>query len=232
MKKKILLLCIIFVSLFMLSACGKTDAVKFKEEYEALNGTTSKSGSKIRELTIDENNPIIYKSADELVKMIEDKKSFVVYFGFAACPWCRSVLPTLFKVSNDLGLDKIYYVDVLEIRDTLELDSDNHPITKERGTDAYYKLLDLLNDVLDDYSMKDADGNPVDTSEKRIYAPNVVGIVNGKADKMTTGISSLQTDGYMELTEEMINETYEKFKCIVNCVLDSKAAACPLDKGC
>ena len=113
-----------------------------------------------------------------------------------------------------------------------EVDDNGNVVTKEEGSEAYYKLLELLNDVLDDYSMKDADGNPVDTSEKRIYAPNVVGIVNGKADKMTTGISSLQTDGYMELTEEMINETYEKFKCIVNCVLDSKAAACPLDKGC
>ncbi len=232
MRKRLLLLCILFISLFMLTACGKNDAIKFKEEYEALNGTTSKSGSKIRELTIDENNPIIYKTADEVVEMIENKETFVVYFGFAACPWCRSVLPTLFKVSNDLGLDKIYYVDVLDIRDTLELDSDNHPITKTKGTDAYYKLLDLLNDVLDDYSMKDANGNPIETNEKRIYAPNVLGIVNGKADKMTTGISSLQTDGYMDLTEEMTNETYEKFKCIVNCVLDSKSTTCSLDKGC
>jgi predicted bacteriocin transport accessory protein len=209
----------------MLTACGKNDAIKFKEEYEALNGTTSKSGSKIRELTIDENNPIIYKTADEVVEMIENKETFVVYFGFAACPWCRSVLPTLFKVSNDLGLDKIYYVDVLDIRDTLELDSDNHPITKTKGTDAYYKLLDLLNDVLDDYSMKDADGNPVDTSEKRIYAPNVVAISKGKALQLETGISDDLKDPYSKLTIKIKKYAYKKFDCLMDC-FEEESTSC------
>ncbi len=225
MRKRLLLLCILFISLFMLTACGKNDAIKFKEEYEALNGTTSKSGSKIRELTIDENNPIIYKTADEVVEMIENKETFVVYFGFAACPWCRSVLPTLFKVSNDLGLDKIYYVDVLDIRDTLELDSDNHPITKTKGTDAYYKLLDLLNDVLDDYSMKDADGNPVDTSEKRIYAPNVVAISKGKALQLETGISDDLKDPYSKLTIKIKKYAYKKFDCLMDC-FEEESTSC------
>lgn len=233
MKKKLLLLSLLIVSLFLFTACGKdSDAVKFKKEYEALNGTTSASGKTIRTLEIDKNNPIIYKSADEIVKMIENKETFMVYFGFASCPWCRSVLPTLFKVSKDLGLNEIYYVDVTGIRDTLEVDDNGKVVTKEEGSEAYYKLLELLNDALDDYSMKDKNGNSIDAHEKRIYAPNVVGIAKGKADKMTTGISSLQNDGYMELTDEMIKETYEKFECVVKCVLDNRSAACSLDKGC
>lgn len=233
MKKRILVFSLLLVSLFLFTACGKdSDATKFKEEYEALNGTTSASGKTIRTLEIDSDNPIIYKTADEVVKMMEKGDTFVVYFGFASCPWCRSVLPTLFKASKELGLDTIYYVDVTGIRDTLEVNESGEVVTKERGSDAYYKLLDLLNDVLSDYSLKDASGTSVDAHEKRIYAPNVVGIVNGKADKMTTGISSLQTDGYMDLTDEMKEETYEKFKCIINCVLDSRGASCSLDKGC
>ena len=217
----------------MFCGCGKdSDAIKFKEEYESLNGTTSKSGKVVREIIIDKDNPIIYKSAYEIVEMIENKETFVVYFGFPNCPWCRSVLPTLFDVAKDLKLDKIYYVDVLEIRDTLELNDKNELVTKTKGTDAYYKLLEYLDSVLSDYSMTDKDGKKIDTHEKRIYAPNVVGIVNGDAIELTTGISSLQTDGYMDLTEEMINETYNKFKCVINCVLDSEKNSCALNKAC
>ena len=59
----------------------------------------------------------------------------------------------------------------------------------------------------------------------------MVGIINGEADKLTTGISSLQTDGYMDLTEEMINETYNKFKCVIECVVNSNNT-CSLEKQC
>ena len=233
MKNKLISLGIIIVSLLLFAGCNKnSDALKFKEEYESLNGTTSASGKQIREIAIDKNNPVVYKTADDIVKMIEDKETFVVYFGFASCPWCRSVLPTLLDVIDDLKLDTLYYVDVTGIRDVLELNEKNELVTKTKGSDAYYKLLELLADVLSDYSMKDSNGKEIQTNEKRIYAPNVVGIVNGKADQMTTGISSLQTDGYMDLTEEMVNETYNKFKCVINCVLDGKNPTCSLDKAC
>ena len=234
MKKKLLFLSTIILSLFLLSACTdkNSDAYKFKNEYESLNGTKSDSGKEIREIAIDENNPVIYKTAEEIVEMIENNETFVVYFGFSKCPWCRSVLPTLLEVADDLKLTKLYYVDILEIRDVLELNEKNELVTKTKGSDAYYTLLELVDNVLDDYSMTDKNGKKIDTHEKRIYAPNVVGIVNGKADKMTTGISSLQTDAYMDLTEEMVNETYNKFKCVISCVLDNQKATCSLDKAC
>ena len=234
MKSKLLFLSTIIVSLLLLTACTdkNSDAYKFKQEYESLNGTTNSYGKQIREIAIEEENPVIYKIADEIVEMIKNNETFVVYFGFASCPWCRSVLPTLLSVSEDLGLKTLYYVDVTGIRDTLELNEKKELVTKTKGTDAYYKLLELLDNVLDNYSMKDDSGKDIDTHEKRIYAPNVVGIINGKAEKMTTGISSLQNDAYMDLTEEMVNETYEKFKCTISCVLDSTKTTCSLDKAC
>lgn len=231
MKNKVLFFATIFLMLFLVTGCGKSDAVKFKEEYESLNGTVSASGKEIRSITIDKDNPMIYKSADDIVKMIENKETFVVYFGFPACPWCRSVLPTLLDVSKDLGLDKIYYVDVLEIRDTLKVNDNKEVVVDKKGTDAYYKLLELLDNVLSDYNLSDSEGNKVETNEKRIYAPNVVGISNGKALELTTGISSLQTDGYMDLTDEMIKETEGLFRCVIKCVLDSNPT-CSIDKAC
>ena len=105
-------------------------------------------------------------------------------------------------------------------------------VDRGNGLTEYYSLDGKLLGIKRNGQYYDANGKKIDTHEKRIYAPNVVGIVNGKADKMTTGISSMQNDAYMDLTEEMINETYSKFECVINCVLDNKNATCPLDKAC
>ena len=105
MKKIIITISIIF-SIFLLTGCTKSDAEKFKEEYESINNKEI-YGNKARELNIDKNNNIVYKSDEEIVQMIKNKETFVVYFGFPKCPWCRSVLPSLLDVSSDLGLEKL-----------------------------------------------------------------------------------------------------------------------------
>ena len=129
-----------------------TDAYKFKNEYESVNDQETSSGKKIRNLTIADNNPFVYKTPEELVNMIEDKKTFVVYFGFSTCPWCRSVIDSLVDASLEKEVKKIYYVDVKEIRDTFELNDNNEAVRTKEGTEAYYKLLELLKPVLQDYS--------------------------------------------------------------------------------
>lgn len=208
---------------------NKNDAIKFKEEYESLNNI-KRDGKTIRALDIPKNNPFIYKEASDIVKMINNKETFAVYFGFVDCPWCRSVLPSLIKVSEDLKLDKIYYVDVKEIRDVLKLE-EGKVKTEKKGTDDYYKLLDLLSAVLEDYTLTDSEGKTVQTDEKRIYAPNVVAVVNGRAKELTTGISEKQDDAYMKLTDEIENDSYNKFKCVIKCVTDSQNA-CTVNKAC
>ena len=195
----------------------KGDAIKFKKEYESLNNTKTESGKTIRSITIPSNNPIIYKTEDEVVEMINNKETFVVYFGFPNCPWCRSVLPNLLEAAKDLKLDKIYYVNVLDIRDKIEY-KDGKLETTKRGSEGYYELLKLLDNVLSDYSITDDKGNEISAGEKRIYAPNVVGIVSGKAEKLTEGISKKQTDAYMKLTRVMNKESYNDFKCVIKCV--------------
>ena len=114
----------------------------------------------------------------------------------------------MIEASHDVGLDKIYYVNVKEIRDTLEL-VDGEVSVKESGTDSYYELLEKIGTVLEDYTLTDTDGNKIQTNENRIFAPNIVSIVDGKAVSMTDGISELETDPYMELTKKMkkLNET-------------------------
>ncbi len=199
------------------------DSFKFKKEYENLNNTLNDNGQEIREINISKNNPFVYKEASDIVKMIENKETFLVYFGFPTCPWCRSILPTLIDVAKDLKADTIYYVDVKEIRDTIVLDDENHPVTEKEGTNSYYELLKLLGNVLKDYTLKDQEGNSVTIDEKRISAPNIVSVVKGKATSMTTGISEKQTNGYMKLTDEMIHDTYQKLETVIKENIESKS---------
>lgn len=231
---------IIFVTLVtLLTGCSllktkeeKTDAILFKEEYESLNGEkTSYSDDYYRTLEIDEDNPFVYKDAKDIIEMIDNKETFAVYFGFSSCPWCRSVIPNLVDVVKNLDIQTIYYVDVLEIRDTLKLDDNGEVVTSKEGSKDYYKLLDKLDNVLDKYTLTDESGNDVDTNEKRIYAPNIVSVVQGIPTKMTTGISDLQTDAHMELTDEIRLESFDKIKCTLECVVQEKAV-CTVDKKC
>lgn len=229
MNKRSIFVILAVVLLFIITGCSGeeeksvSDAVKFKEEYEALNNQqVGETNFKHRELSIPEDNPFVYATANDILTMMDNNESFVVYFGFSSCPWCRSVLPTLIEVSEELKLDKIYYVDVKDIRDVLEVDEKGKVVISKEGSEGYYGLLKRFDEVLEDYELFDEDGEEVDTKEKRIYAPNVVSVVNGKAKELETGISSKQEDAFGKLTDDMKKETYNKFKCSIKCVLDSK----------
>ncbi len=202
-----------------------TDAVKFKNEYEELNGKENASGKEYREVSIPEDNPFVYATPEEIVKMMEDKETFAVYFGFKSCPWCRSVLENLVKVAKELNIKKIYYVDILDIRDTYELNSKGKAERTKEGTEGYYDLLEAFDKVLSDYTLTNSKGKTVKTGEKRIYAPNIVSVVAGVANKLTEGTSSKQTDAYMELTDEMLKESYDQIKCTLECLKEKDACS-------
>lgn len=240
MKSRLVQIMIIAIMAITLTACGgttekkveKTDAQKFKEEYEKINGVKNEgSENTTRELSIPEDNPFVYATAEEIVEKMNNNETFVVYFGFAECPWCRSVLPTLIDVSKDLKLEKIYYVNVKEIRDTMELNEEGEVKTSKEGTKGYYDLLKKLDSVLDDYTLTNEDDEEIETGEKRIYAPNVVSVVSGEAKELETGIGKKLTNPYMELTEEVTKETYNKFECSIKCVLENKNT-CSSKKSC
>ena len=229
MKKNIIIFMMGIVLLFSFTGChnnketSNADAVKFKEEYEALNNTKNeKNGKQHRVLDFDEDNSFIYTSASEIIKMMEDKENFVVYFGFASCPWCRSAIPTLMEVADDLELYPIYYVDVKEIRDTKVINEEGKVVTEKEGTEEYYQLLEKMDSVLENYTLTNQDGNEVETGEKRIYAPNIVSVIDGEAVELTDGISPNQTDAYMELTDKMKKESYDKIKSSIKSVAEIK----------
>lgn len=222
--KKILFL-VIFLCLFLVSGCSvkETDALKFKKEYESLNGVKTDDGKhKYRKVNISKDNPMVYSTCKEINKLIDDKESFVVYFGFSKCPWCRSVVESLVEAGNKSSLGKIYYVDIEKIRDVKKLVNIDEVSSLKEGDPDYMKLLDKLGDVLEDYKLEADDGREIDTGEKRIYAPNVVAVIDGKAYKMSEGISKDLKDPYSKLTDKMKKYSYNQFKCLLKCVNESK----------
>ena len=233
--KKFLLSLLMVIAVIGLTGCNnggdekvvKTDAIKFKEEYESINGEEL-YGKKARELTIPEKNPFVYATADEIVEMMDNEETFAVYFGFNTCPWCRAAVSTLIDVANDLGLKKIYYVDVKEIRNVLEV-VDGEVTTKKEGSKGYMKLLKKLDNVLDDYELTDEDDKEVDAHMKRIYAPNIVSVVDGKAEKMTTATSDDLENPYDELTDKIIADSYDMIECTLECI-SNKNNVC--DRNC
>ena len=190
-----------------------TDAVKFKNEYESINGKENDNNKTVRTLNINNNNPFEYITDEELVKKIDNKETFIVYFGFSSCPWCRSVIEEFIATANDNSIETVYYLDIKEIRDKYELNESHEAIRTKEGTNAYYELLEKLGSVLDDYeplTYVNSKGKTkkVNINEKRIYAPNFVLVQDGNAVTKVTGIPETISDPYMELTEEIKN--YEK----------------------
>ena len=226
--KKVLSIILILTMIISITGCTISDDIKdsdkFKEEYESQNGKKSKSGKEYRKVSIPEDNPFVYATAEEIIKKIDNKETFIVYFGFSTCPWCRSVIEELIKCANDSDVDKIYYVDIKDIRDTREINKDGEIETTKEGTKGYMELLDKLDEVLDEYTVTVADSeeDEISLEEKRIYAPNLVAVVNGKATKLEDGISNKLTDPYMELTDEIKKDIYGKFKCVFKCLEEAE----------
>lgn len=227
--KKIEIIVIALISLFLLTGCvdKNSDAYKFKEEYESINNKDNGHGNKYRELSIPNDNPFIYQTPEELLERVNNNESFVVYFGFKECPWCRSILEQLIKSAKDKNVETIYYVDVKEIRDVKEIDDNGNITTTKEGNAAYMELVEKFSNVLSDYTLT-KDDQKISTGEKRIYAPNIIAVSKGKAIQMEEGLPEDFTDPYSKLTDKVKKYTYNQFKCLFKC-LEEEQNTCQKD---
>ena len=211
--KKILILSILLI--IVLTGCMKDEyskeALAFKKDYESVNGKENKYGKEHRTVSIDENNPFVIITTEELLEMIEDEETFYVYFGDKLCPWCRSVIEKAIEIANKKDIDTIYYIAIWDdegneiVRDKYEL-KDGDLVKTVEGCDEYDKFLEYFDSVLSDYTLTDSEGNKVSTGEKRIYAPNFIYIKKGEVKRLVTGISESQTDSREELTEDILKD--------------------------
>ena len=202
------------------------DAKKFKEEYESLNDKENSSGRKYLTINVKEANPVVYKTDAEIAELF-DKGTGLVYFGFKSCPWCRSMIETLISSAEDNNLDTVYYVDIGNIKSIFKVENNKLQKTKE-GTEAYYKILEALDDYLSDYKLTD-NGKEYDTKEKRLYAPTVVAFKEGKIEGFHEGVVSSLTDPYAGLDETQKKELKNIFNEMIGKIKDS---SCTKNQGC
>ena len=138
------------------------DSLKFKEEYESLNGKDNGNGKNYLSIDIKSYNPISYSSYEEIFDIL-DKGTGVIYLGFPECPWCRNLVPVLVDSALEEKVSPIYYLNISGDRNTLSLTKKGKIKTEKKGTEDYLKLVDILKDYLPVY-----DGLK-DDSIKRIY---------------------------------------------------------------
>ena len=86
---------------------GKSDALKFKEEYEQYN-------DKYLELNIDKDNPFVYRNEKEISKILK-KNTGLVYFGNPKDENSRIALQTVLELAKTNDVKKIYYINVNDI---------------------------------------------------------------------------------------------------------------------
>ena len=217
------------------------DEKRFKDEYESLNGTTRASnGQKNKEISILDDNNIKYITIEEAFDII-DSGSGIIYFGFAACPWCRNAVPVLLNAMDSTSLDTIYYVNVRpdddpqkDIRDTFTLNTKNKARKTKDAVDAYYKVLTALANELDPYILVSDDGKKVDTGEKRLGAPTVIAVLNGEL----IGFHQGTVEGHVkdssgalrDLTEEETTTLLNTYSSMITKYLDSDCGS--HDEGC
>lgn len=194
------------------------EAIQFKEEYEALNNV-EKYGKVYKELTIAKDNQVDILTEEETIKLLESGTG-ILYLGFPECPWCRSMLPVLLQTMNNMNIDKLYYLNILDLRSTFELNEKNKAVVTREGSEDYYKMLELMDDYLDDYYLTTESGKKVNTKEKRIYAPTIVAIKDGKIKGIHVSTVDSQTDPYESLTKEQEEELSNIFIDLINEVYD------------
>jgi thiol-disulfide isomerase/thioredoxin len=210
MMKKIVVIIICVLVLLTSVSCyfiffkEKSDAVKFKEEYESLNGVKKDNGKTNMSIEISKDNPVKYSTFDDIMDVL-DNGTGIIYFGFPECPWCRNAVPVLLEAAKEMEVENIYYFNALDIRDEKEL-KDGKVVTTKKGTKEYYKLVDKLSSVLTPYEGLE------DDSIKRLYFPTAVFVMGGKIVGSHIGTVDSQEDPYKALTKKQKKELLNIYK--------------------
>ena len=236
MKNKIMMiiipiLCLLLAILGYLNVTNKeSDSLKFKNEYESLNNLENYKNNQMK---IDSNNPIKYSNYDEIIDIIKNKTG-IIYLGFPECPWCRRSVSVLLDVSKDMKIDKIYYLNIKDERDSYEVQDGKLTYAKDdnglekKGTKGYFKLLKLLDEHLTDYVISYED-KLYEVGEKRIYAPTVVFVKDGKIIGLHVSTVASHTDASVPLTKEQYNELYEIYE---DYILELDDSTCSSNSSC
>lgn len=137
-----------------------------------------------------EDNKHIYEvvEIDKVLNVFNNKEDAVILMGFAACPWCQAVVPHVNEIAKEEGLDIVYYLDILDMRNESSKD--------------HLKYLEL----------KELISLAVDKEKDRINGPTLVVVKDGEmvGFHLDTVSTHVIEDGILPpMTEQQIAELHE-----------------------
>ena len=239
MKKKLLMiltpiLCLILAIISYIKFINiETDAIKFKKEYEELNGKKINDELKYNKLNINSNNPIKYSNYEEVIDIINNKTG-IIYLGFPNCPWCRTAIPVLFDVAKDYDVKTIYYINIYNDRDQFEVQNNKLVYSldengnEKKGVEGYFNLMEALDKYLTDYTIS-FNNQVYETGEKRIYAPTIIFIKNGKVLGLHVSTVESQKSGFDKLSN---NERKELYSIYEEYIIEMQQTSCDVGASC
>jgi hypothetical protein len=120
------------------------------------------------------NNIFVYRNAGETADILAKGRG-IVFIGFKDCPWCQAYAVYLQDAAREMEMDKIYYCDIKQDR--------------ESNSEDYRKIIS----VLEGYLQYDDEGR------LRVYVPDVSIVSRGRiithdfeTSKETLGYSTPQ----------------------------------------
>lgn len=197
MRRYLVAILLISVLLAGARAEGPSDAERFKEDHEILNGQMTFDGANsYAAIEVPADNRVQYVDLPEILTILSDGTG-VLYFGFPECPWCRTLVPVLFEAAREAGYEgPVYYGNFLEARDRRTLDDDGNILVEYEGSPDYQQLLLVLYDWLTPYRGLN------DDSLRRVYFPTTVFVKNGQIFNVHLVTVDSQESGYDPLTPE------------------------------
>lgn len=183
-NKKIWLISLLLVVVFIAGCFGVYKLVNNKDKVDEKISDAIKFKEEYSK--VDDDNLFVYRSIKEIIKILENGTG-IVYLGFPECPWCQAYVPYLNEVAKENDIKRIYYYNILNDR--------------KEETEEYKKILELLQD----YVEYDNEGN------KRIYAPTVIFVSNGKIVGMDSETAK-DTKGYKNPEEYWTDKRVKTLK--------------------
>lgn len=193
------------------------DEVKFKDEYENLNGYELAEDYVLKNIDVEMDSNVDYVNDDEVLSLLNNGTN-IIYFGWADCNWCRSIVPSLIETLKENSIDTLYYYDFKNLRTSYENNEDE---TKVKLYEDIIKIIGKeIESVFDENSPK--------SGEKKILAPTVVFIKNGEF----LGLHVKSVDGQLNSTDELNDTQKEELKNIYKFYIDQINASVCIDEGC